>query len=128
MPPPQVPHRRTPSRSLEEARVSADGKGKGRDSGVGVDGRNGSSEPSGLGERPELDTEKAEEMCGMEEGERRETRPAIKLTRGLDKLSLLPLVQLKRMQDELAATSAQASALLAWLLQLKDAQTQDSAT
>lgn len=46
----------------------------------------------------------------------------------LDRLSLLPLASLRKIQDQLVETSAQASATLAWGLQLKDAQTQDSAT
>ncbi|WVF66552.1 hypothetical protein IAT40_001292 [Kwoniella sp. CBS 6097] len=66
----------------------------------------------GLGNRPEFDLAKAEDFCGLEE----------------DRLSLLPVATLRKMQAEIADTSAQASALLAWSLQLKDAQTQDSNT
>jgi len=66
----------------------------------------------GLGSRPEFDMGKAEELCGLEE----------------DQLSLLSLDRLTVLQESLVSTSAQASALLAWLLQLKDAQTQDSVT
>lgn len=45
-----------------------------------------------------------------------------------DQLSMLSLDKLRAMQAGIVDTSAQASALLAWSLQLKDAQTQDSAT
>jgi TRAP-type mannitol/chloroaromatic compound transport system permease small subunit len=45
-----------------------------------------------------------------------------------DRLSILSLVSIKRLQEELVHTSSQASALLAWQLQMKDAQAQDSAT
>ncbi|WWC57600.1 uncharacterized protein I303_100132 [Kwoniella dejecticola CBS 10117] len=66
----------------------------------------------GLGEKPDLNVEKAEEYCGLEE----------------DRLSLLPLATLRKIQAEVAQTSALASSRLAWELQLKDAQTQDSTT
>lgn len=46
----------------------------------------------------------------------------------LDGLSIMSLTNLRKLQEELVETSASASALLAWLLQLKDAQTQDSTT
>nr|XP_019014025.1 uncharacterized protein I206_00102 [Kwoniella pini CBS 10737]OCF52806.1 hypothetical protein I206_00102 [Kwoniella pini CBS 10737] len=58
----------------------------------------------GLGEKPEFQVEKAEEYCGLEEA------------------------SLQKLQAELAQTSAMASSRLAWELQLKDAQTQDSTT
>jgi len=46
----------------------------------------------------------------------------------IEGLSILPLAKLRELQDDLVETSASASGLLAWLLQLKDAQNQDSAT
>jgi hypothetical protein len=46
----------------------------------------------------------------------------------LDRLSILPLSTLQGIQDQLVTISAQASATLAWSLQLKDAQNHDSAT
>lgn len=45
-----------------------------------------------------------------------------------DRLSILSLASLKILQEDIVSISAQASAQLAWQLQLKDAQTQDSAT
>ncbi|OCF34874.1 hypothetical protein I316_03421 [Kwoniella heveanensis BCC8398] len=98
-------------------------KGKGRDLSPNTNaassvphsagaGRNPGSGRYGLGGRPDFDLAKAEDFCGLEE----------------DRLSLLSVPTLRRMQAEIAETSAQASALLAWSLQLKDAQTQDSNT
>ena len=46
----------------------------------------------------------------------------------VDALSLSGMDRLTSIQNELVEVSAQASALLAWYLQLKDAQTQDSET
>ena len=66
----------------------------------------------GLGVRPPLNTARAEELCGLDE----------------DQLALLPLAKLEALHADLAQQTADASALLAWLVQLKDAQTQDSAT
>lgn len=66
----------------------------------------------GLGEKPALDIPHAEELCGLDE----------------DQLSLLPLSRLETIQSDLAKHTAEASALLAWFLQLKDAQSQDAAT
>jgi hypothetical protein len=66
----------------------------------------------GLGARPSLDITFAEELCGLDE----------------EQLSLLPLAKLEALHADFAAQTADASALLAWFLQLKDAQTQDSAT
>ncbi|WVR03114.1 hypothetical protein IAU60_000104 [Kwoniella sp. DSM 27419] len=97
-------------------------KGKGRETSTdgnapvsaGPNGRstaNGNSK-YGLGTRPELDMARAEEYCGLEE----------------DQLSLLSVAKLRQLQSDLSGTSAQASALLTWLLQFKDAQTQDAAT
>ncbi|ODN89738.1 hypothetical protein L198_06432 [Cryptococcus wingfieldii CBS 7118] len=98
-----------------DGRYTAEQKGKGRDQGpfsaAPGDGA-GTSGKYGIGLRPEMDTPKAEELCGLEE----------------DALSLLPLSTLRTLQQDLVTTSAQASATLAWMLQLKDAQTQDSAT
>ena len=45
-----------------------------------------------------------------------------------DQLSLLPLERLKRIQNDFVDVTSHASVVLAWLLQLKDAQTQDSVT
>ncbi|ORX35116.1 hypothetical protein BD324DRAFT_633933 [Kockovaella imperatae] len=67
---------------------------------------------NGMGPKPVLDTSQAEELCGLDE----------------DALSLYSLERLRTIQNELVETSAQASALLAWYLQLKDAQTQDAET
>ncbi|KAK1921194.1 hypothetical protein DB88DRAFT_499959 [Papiliotrema laurentii] len=69
-------------------------------------------EKYGLGSKPLLDTTVAEDLCGIDE----------------DQLSLLSVERLRTMQQELVETSAAASALLAWELQYKDAQVQDSAT
>ncbi|WVQ72239.1 hypothetical protein IAR50_001788 [Cryptococcus sp. DSM 104548] len=98
-----------------DGRYTAEQKGKGRDQGPFSAAPGDSAAGSGkygIGLRPEMDTPKAEELCGLEE----------------DNLSLLPLSTLKTLQQELVTTSAQASATLAWMLQLKDAQAQDSAT
>lgn len=76
----------------------------------------GLREPQGdkydLGPRPELDMAMAEELCGLEE----------------EQLALLPLSRLEAMQADLVSTTANASALLAHLLQLKDALAHDSRT
>lgn len=66
----------------------------------------------GLGTKPPLDTRKAEELCGLEESA----------------LGIMPLARLEQIQAELVKHTADASALLAYYLQLKDAQTHDAAT
>jgi len=81
--------------------------------------------------KPLFDTTKAEDLCGVEEGEHLRADREKNLGSGmliLAQLSILSLERLKAMQEEIAQTSAQASALLAWNLQYKDAQAQDSAT
>ncbi|WVQ94166.1 hypothetical protein IAU59_001244 [Kwoniella sp. CBS 9459] len=105
------------------SRYTSAQKGKGRDLSPNANGAAsvpnsaGAGKASGngrygLGSRPQFDMAKAEDFCGLEE----------------DRLSLLPVATLRKIQAELAETSAQASTLLAWSLQLKDAQTQDSNT
>lgn len=74
--------------------------------------RSSGSDKYGLGARPEFDVPTAERLCGVED----------------DQLSLMSVDKLRKMQDELVATTADASAQLAWLLQLKDALGHDSAT
>ncbi|KAK8844764.1 hypothetical protein IAR55_006614 [Kwoniella newhampshirensis] len=128
MPPPARPGSLDAS---SNGRYTAQQKGKGRDTSPGVmsvpnsagasksDGLVGNGNGAGtgtgkygLGQRPEMDVARAEELCGLEE----------------DQLSILSIHALKKIQDELVTATAQASAALAWSLQLKDAQTQDSAT
>ncbi|WVQ82898.1 hypothetical protein IAT38_005034 [Cryptococcus sp. DSM 104549] len=110
-----VPRR---AETLDGARWSTEQKGKGREAprgamSAGVDGQAGGAVGKyGLGQRPPMDMAKAEDLCGVEE----------------DQLTLLPIASLRKIQQELVENSAQASATLAWMLQLKDAQTQDSAT
>jgi hypothetical protein len=71
------------------------------------------NEPNhGLGQRPALDLARAQELCALEE----------------DQLSLMPLARLESLLEDLARNTADASTLLSWLLQLKDAQSQDQAT
>lgn len=128
-----APHRASQDRPASA--ISARDKGKGREivtgSGSVAGGSDGGgSGKYGLGEKPEMDMEKAEELCGIEEGKSANLRgvETCQWLTGVDRLSLLPLASLRKLQDELVETSAQASAALAWGLQLKDAQTQDSAT
>lgn len=102
-----------------------------RDKGKGRQDTGGGSGKYGLGDKPAMDVPKAEELCGIEEGmSSRHLTPTVIpiLTYTIDRLGLLPLATLRQIQDQLVATSAQASASLAWSLQLKDAQSQDSAT
>lgn len=66
----------------------------------------------GLGPRPGLDVARAEDLCGLEE----------------DQLALYPLARLEALHADLVRRTADASGLLAWFLQLKDAQTHDQAT
>ncbi|EIW72963.1 hypothetical protein TREMEDRAFT_59121 [Tremella mesenterica DSM 1558] len=66
----------------------------------------------GFGQRPEMDMIRAEKLCGIEE----------------DALSIMSLSNLKNLQNELVNITSQASSTLAWLLQLRDSQIQDSAT
>ncbi|OXH41627.1 hypothetical protein J008_00512 [Cryptococcus neoformans] len=106
-------------------KYTSDQKGKGRDTdglmsaglGTGVgyvegDVNGGETGKYGLGEKPEMDTPRAEELCGLEE----------------DALSLLPIASLRKLQADLVENTSQVSATLAWMLQLKDAQLHDSAT
>ncbi|WWD22682.1 hypothetical protein CI109_107175 [Kwoniella shandongensis] len=102
-------------------RYTTQQKGKGRDtSPMSVPNSAGGFRPNGpagtgkygLGEKPEMDVSRAEELCGLQE----------------DQLSILSIHALKKIQDELVTITAQASAPLAWSLQLKDAQVQDSTT
>ncbi|ORY26507.1 hypothetical protein BCR39DRAFT_541040 [Naematelia encephala] len=119
----------TPRRADPNARYSSIQKGKGREIplnsgrnsmpasiGSGLAGRglvNGDpSKVHGLGARPEIDIAKAEELCGIEE----------------EQLTIMSLNRLKRLQEQLVSMTADASSLLGYLLQLKDAQTQDSDT
>ncbi|KLT41763.1 hypothetical protein CC85DRAFT_286167 [Cutaneotrichosporon oleaginosum] len=74
--------------------------------------RNSQADKYDLGPRPVLDIPRAEELCGLEE----------------EQLALLPLSKLQALQTELEQTSATASGLLAYLLQLKDALATDSRT
>lgn len=74
--------------------------------------RNSQADKYDLGPRPVVDMALAEELCGLEE----------------DQLALLPLSRLEAMQADLVSTTANASALLAHLLQLKDALSHDSRT
>ncbi|GFZ44555.1 hypothetical protein JCM24511_02279 [Saitozyma sp. JCM 24511] len=116
-PPPPRPR---PVSADRAGRGSLDSKGKPREVNNGaasvpasaIPSTNGGLSKYGLGERPAMDPTRAEDLCGIDEA----------------RLSLLPIESLKTMQADLVETSAQASALLAWLLQLKDAQTQDSQT
>ncbi|KAI9633219.1 uncharacterized protein MKK02DRAFT_39199 [Dioszegia hungarica] len=91
------------------------GKGKARETEsmpVSAAPKDGAEGKYGLGVRPELDMQKAEELCGIEE----------------DQISILSPAALAKIQADLVQSSAQASALLAHLLQLKDAQSHDAAT
>ncbi|WWC90184.1 uncharacterized protein L201_005117 [Kwoniella dendrophila CBS 6074] len=123
----QIP-RRAESLDVNNSRYSSSQKGKSREispnnhqgisntapnsSGGYTNGGTKGIGKYGLGNKPEFDMVKAEEYCGLEE----------------DQLSLLPLAALQKLQSELARTSALASSRLAWELQFKDAQTQDSTT
>lgn len=71
-----------------------------------------SEDKHGLGPKPALDTAKAEELCALED----------------DKLKLYSLSRLEGVQRDLVRASAQASELLAYLAQLKDARQQDNET
>ncbi|BEJ14370.1 hypothetical protein CspHIS471_0401370 [Cutaneotrichosporon sp. HIS471] len=77
-----------------------------------VSARNSQADKYDLGPRPVLDMARAEELCGLEE----------------EQLALLPLSKLQALQAELEQTTAGASGLLAYLLQLKDALGTDSRT
>ncbi|BEJ06847.1 hypothetical protein CcaverHIS641_0401160 [Cutaneotrichosporon cavernicola] len=77
-----------------------------------VSARNSHVDKYDLGPRPVLDTARAEELCGLEE----------------EQLALLTLSKLQALQAELEQTTASASGLLAYLLQLKDALGTDSRT
>ncbi|TXT13139.1 hypothetical protein VHUM_01540 [Vanrija humicola] len=106
------------------ASAGGNGKGKARESYGGsasasapasaAPHTNGSAERSkyGLGEQPIVDVPRAEELCGLDE----------------DALSIMPLARLRALQAELERHTADGSALLAWFLQLKDAQKQDADT
>ena len=72
----------------------------------------GREDKYGLGQRPKLAATRAEELCGLDEAE----------------LALLPMSKLEAIQADLVSVTADASASLAWLLQLKDALAHDSAT
>lgn len=74
--------------------------------------RNSQTDKYDLGPRPKLDMALAEELCGLEE----------------DQLALLPLSRLEALQTQLVGTTADASAVLAHLVQLKDALAHDSRT
>lgn len=74
--------------------------------------RNSQADKYDLGPRPVVDIGRAEELCGLEE----------------EQLALLPLAKLQALQTELEQTTATASGLLAYLLQLKDALATDSRT
>lgn len=95
----------------------------------------GRQDKYGLGVRPEMDTHKAEELCGVEEGafEHPGMSGLWRLSRSRadplfpsDQISLLPPSALKRVQEELVQSSSQASAVLAHLLQLKDSLSHES--
>lgn len=111
------------------------GKGKARETEsmpVSAAPRDGAEGKYGLGVRPELDMQKAEELCGIEEGELRNLLGLLhfrltELTMS-DQISILSPAALAKIQADLVQSSAQASALLAHLLQLKDAQSHDAAT
>lgn len=112
--------RRSTSREPASAGGNNNGKGKARDSFGGsapasaAPHTNGDAERNkyGLGERPIVDVPRAEELCGLDE----------------DALGIMPLARLRALQDELERHTADGSELLAWFLQLKDAQKQDSDT
>jgi hypothetical protein len=122
--------------------ITARDKGKGKAHGTGMNEPDSHGEKSGkygLGERPEMNMDKAEELCGLEEGQsllstwyRTRARSDHDQCNGIDmtidRLSLLSLASLRKIQSDLVETSSQASSTLAWALQLKDAQSQDSAT
>lgn len=55
--------------------VSTRDKGKGRETVVGSGNNGAKSGKYGLGEQPEMDMSKAEELCGIEEGQPRFHRP-----------------------------------------------------
>ncbi|KAL1407288.1 hypothetical protein Q8F55_006709 [Vanrija albida] len=112
-----------PRRSSSREPASAggnSGKAKARDSYGGsapasaAPHTNGDAERSkyGLGERPIVDVPRAEELCGLDE----------------DALSIMPLARLRALEAELERHTADGSTLLAWFLQLKDAQKQDADT
>ncbi|WVO15987.1 hypothetical protein L204_103652 [Cryptococcus depauperatus] len=95
----------------------SDADEQGRRNGIGAmpieDGRTaGAMGKYGLGRKPGMDMVKAGELCGIEE----------------EQLSLLPILTLQKLQQDLVENSAQASGTLAWMLQLKDAQLQDHST
>lgn len=121
MPPPVAG--RSSSMDVEVKRGSGVGVGAGPMSAAPALGTDRGKSKYGLGERPELDMVRSEELCGIEEGESN-----LYMTDYVDQLSLLPPSALKKLQDDLVTMSAQASARLAWELQFKDAQGQDSAT
>ncbi|KAK4683776.1 hypothetical protein P7C73_g6450, partial [Tremellales sp. Uapishka_1] len=105
------PLRITTTIHTSSAPYSSLDKGKQRESPVSINGNGVKKEGKyGLGEQPHMDMSKAEELCGIEG----------------DQLSILSLATLRKMQDDLVRVSADASASLAWSLQYKDAQTQDS--
>ena len=81
----------------------------------------------GLGDRPELDMAKVEELSAIEEGDSQDLK-LLSPADVADEMSLLPMARLEAIQTELVNTSAQASAVLAYLLQLRDAQSQDAST
>lgn len=71
-----------------------------------------SEDKHGLGPKPTLDFAKAEELCAIED----------------DKLKLCSLGRLETVQRDLVRATNEASALLAYLAQLKDARQQDHET
>lgn len=71
-----------------------------------------SEDKHGLGPKPVLNFNKAEELCAIED----------------DKLKLYSLSKLEAVQRELVRATNEASALLAYLAQLKDARQQDHET
>ncbi|KAL7420400.1 hypothetical protein Q5752_005370 [Cryptotrichosporon argae] len=106
MPPPR-------SSSVDTRRNGAGARGEPEAGPSSAPGLGGSGPGQyGLGAKPVLDIARAEALCALEE----------------DDLALLPLARLRQVQDDMARVSAQASAQLAWLLQLKDAQAQDAKT
>ncbi|CDZ98441.1 hypothetical protein [Phaffia rhodozyma] len=82
--------------------------GPGSDVDLGAKGRK--AKTYGLGNMPEVGWETMEELCLMES----------------DSLSLLSLDKLESLQTELSTRSSQASNLLSYLLQLRDAQQDES--
>lgn len=71
-----------------------------------------SEDKHGLGPRPAVNFAKAEELCALED----------------DKLKLCSLTRLEAVQRDLVRATNDASALLAYLAQLKDARQQDHET